>query len=445
MSSSVTGLSRNRGEDRDMARSRAWNGVRFALCAIALAALTVCEFMQFFGGEGAYATAVERPAPAPAEPTTDDIVAIQRALADLGYGPGPADGEVGAWTTSAIERYQNQAGLPVDGQVSLALLESLRENPVPAPEPVRAAPTAVAEQAEPEEPPVQDESDVVVIPIPRDLPDNTLPPVYETGDVFAWSDGSVDTVYRVSGDRVFWRTSRGASFNMDPNFLVPPSSWDGASGMGSATMDIGRNALWPLRPGDEISFSVTSASSAHGDMVASWRCAADGEKKVVVPAGVFDTQVFSCTRDGAQPGGWVARTWYYAPTVRHYVRRIDGFEDGTRRVMSLVAMRPSGQGWPSAARIGFDWAIQDALETQINGVAVDWGSTGVREKFRIMPTKNHDTTGGYQCRSFILMSGASSTQRTYPAIACRDKEEKRWLVPVLDEAAPSVGQLQGTS
>jgi TPR repeat protein len=54
------------------------------------------------------------------------IAAVQEALAELGYDPGPPDGILGSQTQTAIRTYQAAVGLPVDGEVSDALLNSLR-------------------------------------------------------------------------------------------------------------------------------------------------------------------------------------------------------------------------------------------------------------------------------------------------------------------------------
>jgi hypothetical protein len=54
------------------------------------------------------------------------LMRTQQALAQRGYDPGPADGQMGAQTRRAIERFQKQQGLPMDGQPSLALLALLR-------------------------------------------------------------------------------------------------------------------------------------------------------------------------------------------------------------------------------------------------------------------------------------------------------------------------------
>jgi len=51
------------------------------------------------------------------------IFLIQKNLEAMGYHPGPADGQVGPRTTAAIQSYQRNAGLMVDGVPSEALLE----------------------------------------------------------------------------------------------------------------------------------------------------------------------------------------------------------------------------------------------------------------------------------------------------------------------------------
>lgn len=50
----------------------------------------------------------------------------QRALAQRGYDPGPADGLMGKKTRQAIQRFQKRQGIPADGKPSLALLSILR-------------------------------------------------------------------------------------------------------------------------------------------------------------------------------------------------------------------------------------------------------------------------------------------------------------------------------
>ncbi len=71
--------------------------------------------------------------PAPTQPRTSQrpqlTIDIQRQLRDLGYNPGPADGIYGPKTKAAIEAFQRNYRLPVDGRPSQALLDRLKRVP----------------------------------------------------------------------------------------------------------------------------------------------------------------------------------------------------------------------------------------------------------------------------------------------------------------------------
>lgn len=64
-----------------------------------------------------------------AQPSLNQAVAhLQSQLAARGYDPGPIDGMMGERTRAAIRAYQRDRQMPVDGQVSQALVESLASN-----------------------------------------------------------------------------------------------------------------------------------------------------------------------------------------------------------------------------------------------------------------------------------------------------------------------------
>lgn len=53
------------------------------------------------------------------------VKAVQRALTDAGYNPGPVDGIEGSKTSAALEDYQRDKQLTVDGVIGTETLESL--------------------------------------------------------------------------------------------------------------------------------------------------------------------------------------------------------------------------------------------------------------------------------------------------------------------------------
>ena len=404
----------------DWSGSRAGAGLRrvglIGLAVLGISTLAACDLNALLGtgGEGRMADPTGQPQHGMQK---EDIMAVQRALADLGYAPGPVDGVVGANTRSAIRQYQAAAGLLVNGKVSPALLDHLHSNPVPALPP----PDVGREVAK---------DDVVI-----DGKDTDLPPLYETGDEFAWSNGLVETVIRIGGNRIFWRGSNGASFNADRNFVIPPSSWDRASGPGSASVSVDAERAWPFADGRRLDFQVLTTGPAGIEAKRDWSCVPQGIKKVTVPAGTFDTRVITCERRVVADGEWRYRTWFYAPAARHYVRRVDRYSDGSTEAIGLVAIRPGGKAWPAAARAGLDWAIRDALNERPVGSRAHWSSTSIQAKFIIMPTGSRTTEDGRGCRTYVLIRQSRDFERSYPAIACQDKETGGWLVPVLDEGA----------
>ena len=52
---------------------------------------------------------------------------IQAGLQRLGYDPGPADGHSGPQTEAAIRRFQQDNGLPIDGQPTAAVWQQIQQ------------------------------------------------------------------------------------------------------------------------------------------------------------------------------------------------------------------------------------------------------------------------------------------------------------------------------
>ncbi len=89
--------------------------------AYALAVSLLSE--EIAGGNGAIVTAWprdDRPL------SLDERKALQQALKDRGFDPGPVDGIIGAGTKRALRAWQIQAGLPADGYASAKVLDALR-------------------------------------------------------------------------------------------------------------------------------------------------------------------------------------------------------------------------------------------------------------------------------------------------------------------------------
>lgn len=132
-------------------------------------------------------------------------------------------------------------------------------------------------------------------------------PVYDVGTRFTYRDGSAEIVSELvdrgaGGDT--WRESSGCKWT-EPEPFGPPVSWTGCDGRsGKATVGAASGSLWPLRVGNQASWSVRAP-----DWQTTRRCVVADTVKVTVPAGAFDAYRIVCEDDFA------TRTWFYSPVL----------------------------------------------------------------------------------------------------------------------------------
>ncbi len=60
-------------------------------------------------------------------PDSETIRAIQNGLSKLGFDPGPANGVAGTKTKSAIRAFQQQNGMPADGEATPQLAQTIQQ------------------------------------------------------------------------------------------------------------------------------------------------------------------------------------------------------------------------------------------------------------------------------------------------------------------------------
>ncbi|MBE9558691.1 MAG: peptidoglycan-binding protein [Proteobacteria bacterium] len=378
--------------------------------------------------------------PAPTGPSREEVTAIQENLAELGYNPGQVDGIAGTLTKEAIKTFQNDANMEADGRITRELADSLAA--APRPEKPLIPDVAVVPESPPEtELTPEVEPEIALTPEPEielairepeivppvkvvHVKNAKIPPIYDAGDAYVWSNGRVETVVRVAGNKLFWRVDNGVSYTADRNFLIPPSNWTGPAGTGESNARLDEGKFWPLATDSAFTFEVED-----NGQLQTWQCRTAGTERISVPAGRFAVVALTCDRDSAPPGEWVRRIWHYAPAVRHYVARIDIMPDGSRISKELVGVRPGAEGWPPAVRAGLDQAIQDALGGLPDGESSLWSSTMVKEEFVILPGTTHDTVDGVRCRTFELTARGAGISRIYPAKACLSDKDQKWLIP----------------
>ena len=66
------------------------------------------------------------PPKAKSDAANSSVKAVQQVLADLGYAPGPVDGDMGASTTQAITAFQHDRKIRETGRITPELLRELK-------------------------------------------------------------------------------------------------------------------------------------------------------------------------------------------------------------------------------------------------------------------------------------------------------------------------------
>lgn len=270
-----------------------------------------------------------------------------------------------------------------------------------------------------------------------DLPPAALPD-YRIGDRVVYSNGHAEEVVGVGGDKVHWRRDTGTEYTALRNFVLPDV--DRQSGFKDSRWEteISVDDLWPLRTGEhklvyrtrryDKSLVVDSATTQVPKPV-DLDCKSAGTARVRVLAGTFDTYRISCARFRMARGWQPYRDWYYAPSVGHYVLRVDySSRGGFRRRLEMVAFLPAFPPTDAYLIESADLQLQQVLNATASGTAVEFVSPG-KSNIRVVTTPlNTSRTGdGTYCRNFKQKLGRRNKARTRVGVACL--EAGVWQIP----------------
>ncbi|NJS13577.1 MAG: hypothetical protein HC788_01930 [Sphingopyxis sp.] len=169
-------------------------------------------------------------------------------------------------------------------------------------------------------------------------------PRYRATDAFVFSDGRVERVVKVRGDRITWAGLTGASYDRSRNFIVPVLGWRAGKGIGKRKVVGTPQQLWPLDKPRSVRFRVVAETRSKPTegwrrTATLWTCKSLKPRKVTIKLGTYDTVPFSCDRYSATTMRLIERLeWDYAPALHHYVQRsaVDYYR-GTRTTIKLVA------------------------------------------------------------------------------------------------------------
>ena len=159
---------------------------------------------------------------------------------------------------------------------------------------------------------------VVPVAAPLAAVELTRPPIGRK-IVERWHDGhdEVWTLVAANDESATWRLEEGG----DSQYIIPFSThlrWSGTN-VGHSTIEGDPKALFPLRVGQEASWNRTGVNNGNA-FSQRIRCKVDGEERVTVAAGAFDTYRVVCTggSDPARPSN--TSTYHFAPEVNQVVK-----------------------------------------------------------------------------------------------------------------------------
>jgi hypothetical protein len=248
-------------------------------------------------------------------------------------------------------------------------------------------------------------------------------PMYSPGDSYTFDDGSVDTVVSATDAEVHWRTLNGSRFVTARDVLLPPVSWTDATTRGRRSFSAA-DTLFPLQPGGSatVTASVTQQSSrSRLDMAGQehWQCQVGDAQRLSTDVGMFDTVQVDCTVGGAAGGQPMLRTFFYAPSIGYYVRRIDQVGDAPPHTVQLVAWTDGNPPLPDSALQQRVEAMQRALENQDSGAVVNWQDTATQVSGSVEPVHTQRDEAGHWCRDFQEHVGAFGRRYALAGEACR--------------------------
>jgi hypothetical protein len=279
----------------------------------------------------------------------------------------------------------------------------------------------------------------------KNMPETATLPVYQKGTTFVYSDGSWETVVANSPDRVTWRDHRGYVSSGSADFTRRRTEWQTRTRQGNRQFaprnDLWvkhKTSLWPLKTGNEASYSETGVWQRDGETEntyrAKWSCEVVGTEKVSVMAGEFDTWKIVCKRYAGNRVSSKSRlreikSWHYAPEVGHYVLATRQYYTGrpSQRI-ELLAVLPKLNGLSAAAKRQLQSDFQKALEFKKSGESLKWSLPGSALSGEIKPTGTFRLDTGKYARRYIQKINLQQKQQTFYGMAIRDTKGK-WIIP----------------
>lgn len=256
-------------------------------------------------------------------------------------------------------------------------------------------------------------------------------PNYTVGEAFVFDDGRTDTVIERSGEKVTWRDDRGIIRYKYRNFMIPDIGWQNNTRRSTSKTTAQPGMLWPLSPGNDVRFEFlqivdANDGSSHNEYAQSWQCSVESTETIDVPAGTFSVFKIPCHRYTQGTSNWrQTRTHYYAPSVKHYVKRTDVYRSRPSRNRELVSYGFNSTVLAESDQRSLNQTLQAALNTNADGIPAQWNSGNGTLTAKLTPLRTYRGANGVECREYSSSYNVQGRQRTNYRNVCR-KADGLW-------------------
>lgn len=249
-------------------------------------------------------------------------------------------------------------------------------------------------------------------------------PALTAGTSYSFDDGRTERIVEVSSGLVRWQGADDFTFTTTTNVLLPRTAWHDGQLHGERMMAVAPAALFPLSRGNSVSFTAQrhttdSRTGAMTGLSEAWQCRVDDTERVAIQIGTFDTFRVVCSLNtGTEPQGTL-RTFYYAPAIGYYVRRVDRIGGDQVQTITLTQYRTPEPRLPTQAEHIRASTVQSTLETYRSGEMAAWrdeasGSSGV-----VQPVGTDRSARRGWCRRYEESIEANQQRYHFERIACR--------------------------
>ena len=283
----------------------------------------------------------------------------------------------------------------------------------------------------------------------RVVTDSERLPLYTTGTKFVYSDGSWEKILEADADKLVWLNHRGEVSTGSPDFTYRRGAWESSRSIGgrefkqaSSLFEEATTSLWPLAVGKQTRFEeyvthIKKKNSIEKKYSNYWRCKVEGEERLTISSGTYDTWKIVCSRYLTRKHYFQSKprenkTWYYSPEVNHWIMQKRDF-DGRKPVKTkeLIAILPDIERLTKKndQSIGeLKKQFQAAMEKGRSGVKATWKSPDGALVVSTTPEKiyRHETERFCRLYSQNIVTGKIQTE--YFGLACRDLDEV-WRIP----------------